>query len=263
MPIFQRTSSLAFFLVLLAGCGQSAPPGGTAVPGMPGAPAGLPPGVPGTAVPGMPAVPGIPGIPGIPGMPGVPPGAPNPFALLGQLGQMAQGMQGMTAAGAVPLVNWRELANAIPASVQGFEADGDLDGSTGALGGLGGSQARRRFRAGERRLSFEVVDTSFNQILMMPFTMARGMVVDSSTEMQRANDVGGQPGFVRLRYSDHEAEQTVLSQGRFIVTIKLEPAQTPDEVGAFAGLVNYPLLGQLQAASQAAAAATAPGTAAP
>jgi len=244
-------------LVVAVGCGQSTPAGGSAAPGMPGAPgtaAGIPPGVPATAVPGM---------PGMPAMPGVVPGAQNPFALLGQLGQMAQGMQGMTAQGAVPLVNWRELANAVPAAVQGFTPDGDLDGSTGALGAFGGSEARRRFRAGDKRLSIKVVDTSFNQLLVMPFTMARGMVVDSTDEMQRASDVGGQPGFLSYRYRDHQSKQTILAQGRFIVEIEVEPAQAPEEATQYAALVNFPLLAQLHAASQAAAATAAPGTAAP
>jgi hypothetical protein len=194
----------------------------------------------------------------------MPGGAPNPFAVLGQLGQMAQAMQGMTAqGGAVPLVNFRELANAIPAAVPGFQPDGDLDGSTGAMGAIGGSEARRRFRGGEKRLSIKIVDTSFNQLLVMPFTMARGVVVDSTDQMQRASDVAGQPGFLEYRYRDRRSQQTILASGRFIVEVSVEPAASPEEATSFAGLVNFPLLAQLHAASQAAAATAAPGTAAP
>ncbi len=97
----------------------------------------------------------------------------------------------------------------------------------------------------------------------MPFTMARGVVVDSTDQMQRASDVGGQPGFLEYRYRDRRGKQVLLAQNRFIVEIELEPAAAADEVVAYAGLVNYALLGQLHAVSMAAAATAAPATAAP
>lgn len=204
----------------------------------------------------MPAVPGAPAMPGVPA-PGAPGAVPNPFAVLGQLAQMGAAMTAQPG-GPVAIVNWRDLANALPAGVQGFEPDGDLDGSTGALGAMAGSEVRRRFRQGERRLEIKIVDTSFNQLLVMPFTMMRGMVVDSTEEIRRQSDVGGQPGVVEFRHRDRRGKQVVLAHGRFIVEVELEPSGAPEEVVAYAGLVNYALLGRLHAASQAAAATAAP-----
>lgn len=208
---------------------------------MPGMTAALPPGVP----------------PGAPVQPGVPGAAQNPFAALGQLGQLAQGMAA-TPQGGLPLVNWRDLANAMPTAVPGFQPQGDLDGSTAAMGGLGGSHARRHFQQGDKRLEIEITDTSFNQLLVMPFNMARSVTQDSTTEMQRPSDIAGHPGFLQLRYSNREAKQTLLAHGRFIVEFELRPVAAPEEVLPFTGLVNYALLAQLHAASQAAAATAAP-----
>jgi hypothetical protein len=246
---FDRTTTFAAIL-LLTGCGQDAPAGGTALPGMPGA----------TAIPGAPAVPGMPvapGVPAAPGIPGMPPGAPNPFAVLGQVAQMAQGM---TAQPGGAIVNWRALAGALPAAVPGFEPRGDIDGRTEMIGGFSVSEAERDFVAGARRLEFKIVDTSMNPMLAMPFNMLRGMVVDSNDEIQRGSDVAGQPGVVRIRRRDLNGQQTVLAHGRFLVEVELEPAQTPEEVIALAGLVNYAALAQAAAAAQAAVPAPATAT---
>ncbi len=246
---FDRATTFTAFL-LLTGCGQDAPAGGTAIPGMPGMTA-----VPGA--PGMPGMPGMPVAPGMPGIPGMPPGAPNPFALLGQMAQMAQGMTAQPGA----IVNWRALAGALPAAVPGFEPRGEIDGQTQIIGGFSVSEVERDFVAGTRRLEFKIIDTSMNPMLAMPFNMLRGMVVDSNDEIQRGSDVAGMPGVVRLRRRDQNGKQTVLAHGRFLVEVELEPAQAPEEVVALAGLVNYAALAQAAAAAQVAA--PAPGTAAP
>lgn len=240
---------LSLPLVLIAACGQSAPPGA--------------PGLPATAapVPGLPATPA--GSPGLPVTPAAPAGSPaqpavpqNPFAALAQ---MAQGMQNVQAPNAGQIVNWRQLGEALPAQIPGWAPDGELEGSTGAALGMSVSEAKRRFTQGDRRLRYEVVDSSLNGFAAMAFNAARTVQVDSSTELQRPADLSGNPGFVKYRYQGRDAEAGFMVGGRFIVTIKASGSANADEILQLAAYVNLARLGQLAAAS-AAPAAPAPPT---
>src|SRR5687767_15001400 len=102
----KMVSRLVLSSSLLLGCGTpSSTPGG---PGAPGQPATAVP------VPGMPvAVPTPAGAPAtaVPGSPAVP---QNPFQALGQ---MAQAMQSAQAPMAGQVVNWRNLAEALPTAI--------------------------------------------------------------------------------------------------------------------------------------------------
>jgi len=185
-------------------------------------------------------------------MPGVP---QNPFAALGQ---MAQAMQGVQAPNAGAIVNWRQLAEALPPQVPGWAPDGDVTGSTGAAMGMAVSEARRRFNQGDRRLSFKVVDSSMNGMAAMAFNAARTIQVDSSEEIQRPADLAGNPGFLKYRHSAHNGEATFMVSNRFILEIEASNSPTPDEVLQLAAYVNLPRLAQLAAAPPAAAPAPAP-----
>lgn len=242
-------SLLAAGSVLAAACGQSAPPG---APGQPATAAPVPgmPGVP-AAPPGMPGVPATAGTPGAQGVPAVP---QNPFAALGQMAQAMQGVQGQNAG---TVMNWRQLAEGLPAQVPGWTADGEVQGSTGAAMGLAASEARRSFSQGERDLDFKIVDSSMNQLAAMAFNAARTVQVDSSEEIQRPADLSGNPGFVKFQNGSHRAEATFMIANRFIVEIRTSGSTSPDEILQLAAYFNVARLAQL-AAMPAAPPAPAP-----
>jgi hypothetical protein len=232
----KRCLDLVAVAFSIVACGQTAPPGA--------------PGVPATAAP-TPAVPGLVGI--VPSAPaaGAPAVPQNPFAAIAQ---MAQGLQGAQAPNAGQIVNWRQLAEGLPAQVPGWNPEGELEGSTGAAMGFAVSEAKRRFVQGDRHLRFEVVDSSMNGIAAMGFNAARTVQVDSSTELQRPSDLQGNPGFVKYEFQSHEAEASFMISGRFIVTIHASGSPNADEILQLAAYVNLARLGQLATAAPVAPA---------
>lgn len=241
-------AALLFAFVVVSACGQSAPPGAPGqpataqpVPGMPGAPA-MP------AMPGMPGATPAPGMPGTPALPAVP---QNPFAALGQ---MAQAMQGVQAPTAGAIVNWRQLAEALPTQVPGWTAEGEVEGSSGAAMGMAVSEARRSFTQGDRRITFKVMDSSMNQMAAMAFNMARTIQVDSSQEVQRPAELSGNPGFLKYENGSRSSEATFMIANRFIVELRASGSQNPDEILQIAAFVNVARLAQLAAAPPAAPA---------
>ena len=230
---------LAFAGSLLVACGQSSPPGAVGQPATT------------VAVPGMPAVPGAMPTPATPGTPALPAVPQNPFAALGQMAQAMQGVQAPMAGG---IVNWRQLAEGLPAQVPSWTPTGEVEGSSGAAMGMAVSEARRSFSQGDRTLSFKVMDSSMNGMAAMAFNAARTVQVDSSQEVQRPTELAGNPGFMKYQQGDRSGEASFMISNRFILEIRTTGSPSPDEVLQLAAYVNVARLAQLAAAPPAAPA---------
>ena len=58
---------------------------------------------------------------------------------------------------------------------------------------------RRRYRAGDKRLDIEIVDTSLVPMMRAGFAMAQMVKKDSTEGVQRGTTVDGQPGVLEWR----------------------------------------------------------------
>ena len=90
-------------------------------------------------------------------------------------------MQGKTDDGEKPeivdVINWKDLAPLLPASIDGYEA-GDLDGGTMTMADpMGGGQFKyssvsRIYKNGKKKITITIVDTGYKDILVAPYSYA-------------------------------------------------------------------------------------------
>jgi hypothetical protein len=224
-----------------AACGsqEGSPPAGNqpVQPGMPAAPQPAAQGQP--AQPTQPAQQAAPRQPAQPGQP-----AQNPMAgLIGALGAM----QGQQKAGTAPAqaIPWQSLVQALPTAAPGWTMDGQPEGESVSLGGFTSSQAKCRLKQGNMTAKVEIVDTSLNPMVAMPFNMARTMRVDSSEERMGPINFGTHPGTQKLSKKRNEAQVMVMVSNRILVTVEVSDttAETP-AVGVMQ-YVNFAHLAQL------------------
>lgn len=165
-----------------------------------------------------------------------PPAAPaNPAEAAQQAMQQAMGaMQAMNQAAAAsnqqlgPPVNWRKLAPFVPDKVGDFEAVGELKGATRTMGAASHTEVERRYQAGDKRLSVEIIDTSLVPMMRTPFAMAAMVQEDSSEGYRKGVKVAGQQGLAEWDSKRKESELRILAGGRFLVTIELDKAEAGD-----------------------------------
>ncbi len=253
-PLVGIALSSLFFMVA---CKSEAPPApvGTLPSGYPQA--GQPMGQP--AQPGqMPAAPGQPvAQPGVapPAQPGqpvpaaqpvtAPAGQPaqNPMAgLMGALGAMQGQQQAGQPAQAIP---WQSLVQALPVNAPGWALDGEPEGESAAFGGFTSSTAKCRLKQGTMTASVEIVDTSVNPMIAMPFNMARSMRIDSSDERMGPIDFGTYPGTQKLSKKSNRAEVMVMVANRVLVTVKVTGATAEAPAVGVMQYVNFAHLSQL------------------
>jgi hypothetical protein len=237
-----RNLSLALTLCLAVGC--SSDNGGDGAQG-----ASLPPPPPlPTAAPSVPSAPvGV--SPPAPGAPGLP---QNPFAALQAIGQAAQQLNSQTPGG--PVVNWRDLVPFLPDQLAGFQAKGDVDGSTTTMQGMQITRVARKYEAGDDRLDLKIVDTSLAPFLRAPFALVGMVQEDSSDGYKKGTSIKGQPGIAEWRKSGR-SELHMLAGQRFVIDIEIK---TPNAGTAERVAEALDIHGIIAAAAKAQAAAPAP-----
>ena len=81
------------------------------------------------------------------------------------------------------------------------------------------SKASARYEKGDSSFTLEIVDSSFNQLVLAPMTvfMAVGHEERSDDGYSRAITLAGSPGFEKWRKNGSDGEVGVLIAGRFVV----------------------------------------------
>ena len=173
--------------------------------------------------------------PEAPAAPQPPPAAANPMmetqkAMEQAMGAM-QAMNQMAAANNRQMgrpVNWRKLAPFLPAKVGDFEAVGELDGATRKMGAASHTEVKRRYKAGEKRLSLEIIDTSLVPVMRTPFAVAAMVQEDSTTGYRKGVKVAGHQALAEWDSKRKQSEIRVLAGGRFLVTLEIDDAEVGD-----------------------------------
>jgi uncharacterized protein YceK len=164
------------------------------------------------------------------------------------LEQMAKGLEAMAnGAGGntkpVDPVSFRDLQTVFP----------DLDGwekakPTGErmTSPVAYSEAEVHYTKGDSRLTLKIVDSGFNQLLLMPFTMLMqtGYEKETSSGYEKSTTVAGQPGWEKWNTEGKDGEVTAFVNKRFILTLQ---GRNVDDVKALHQIVGHLDLAKLGA----------------
>jgi hypothetical protein len=163
--------------------------------------------------------------------------------MMGALGAM-QGQPGAPAK-AVQAIHWQSLSQALPVSAPGWALKEQVKGETAQVMGIAVSQSSCRLVQGAMTAKVEIIDTTFNPVLAMPFNMARTVVVDSSEEKVGPINFGTHPGHQKFDKRQSRAEVTVLVAGRILVTVKVDKVQSEVPAQGVMQYVNFAHLASL------------------
>lgn len=164
----------------------------------------------------------------------------NPGAALSQaMAQLGQAMGGAGAAGqpAAPVVNWKALEPFAPEKLGDWTGQGELQGETTAAMGMQMSRVKRTYKKGDGTLSLEIIDTNASPIMRMGVNMAASLNIDGSDGVKKGITVNGNKGLLDWKKTG-SGKLTLLVGDRFLVSLRLRPAASVDEVQAVGNLVN-------------------------
>ena len=173
-----------------------------------------------------------------------------------QLAKSLAAMKALGAGGAA--VNWRQLTPFVPEKLGDFEAKGELDGSTNKAGGFEVTEVKRRYEAGERKLSLKIVDATATPFLRAPFAMATMINEDSSKGYKKGKTIAGNGAVVEWNESSKRSSVQMLVAQRFLIELAVSDAKKPDEAEKLIQQLNLDELGKLKAEEAPAAAPEAP-----
>lgn len=236
-------SILALSLVA-AGCGKKEEPVAPTYPQ--GYQQPMYPQQPGVAQPGQPVQPGVPVQPAAPMQPAQPvqpvqPVQPaNPMNMLGQM-MGAQPAQ----PGGVATFPWQSLSQALPVSTPGWAMNGQVEGESANIMGMYVSKASCKLKQGNMNAEVEIVDTSMNPMIAMPFNMMRTVQIDSSKERVGPITYGVNPATQKFDKRRNEAQVIVMVSNRIMVTITVKNAPSEAVASGIGQYVNYAHLAKL------------------
>ncbi len=180
--------------------------------------------------------------PVVPGQPAAPAGQqPNPLVgLAGALGQ-AMGQAPGQAAGGAPaqMIPWQSLSQALPTAALGWALKGEIEGESANMMGISVSTAKCKLAQGGMEATIEIVDTSMNPMIAMPFNMMRSMQIDSSKERRGPVNFGTYPGTQSWTKTNNNAEVMVMVHNRVMITVKVTNAASEAPANQLASQVNY------------------------
>lgn len=106
------------------------------------------------------------------------------------------------------------------------------------------SVAKAEYQKGDASIDLEITDSSFNQLVLSPFTMflAAGYSERSGDDYSKSAPVAGNPGFEKWTDSARRGEVTVVVANRFIVQAT---GRNVEDIGPVRSLVKTVDLGKL------------------
>ena len=122
---------------------------------------------------------------------------------------------------------------------------GQVRGEGANIMGISVSKSSCKLRKGNLEAEVEIVDTTMNPLIAMPFNMARSVQIDSSEERHGPINFGIYPGTQKYEKRHGRAEIMVMVHNRIMVTVKVRRATSETEAVNLAQYVNYALLAKL------------------
>lgn len=143
-------------------------------------------------------------------------------------------------------VDFRQLQSLLPESLSGWER-GKPSGEK-MTQPVNYSEASVNFTKGDASLSVKITDTSFNQLILAPFSMmlATGYSKETSDGYEKSVKVGGEPGFAKWDDADKDGEITVVVNKRFLVQIEGRGLSDDKALTQIANAMNLKKLAELK-----------------
>lgn len=167
---------------------------------------------------------------------------------VGQMMKASKALQG-TAGGETggKVVNWRKLGPFLPDELGGFKAERDMKGRTTSMGQMQVSSVRRPYKGGDKRLRVEITDTNLVPMLRTGFAIAASVNEDSSDGVKKGTKIGGSPALLEWRKQRQRGKLQILVAGRYIVKLRLDKTDDPDEVVKLAKEIDLSGLAKVKA----------------
>jgi hypothetical protein len=148
---------------------------------------------------------------------------------------------------ATSFIPWQALSKALPTEIPGWELDGEIEGESANMMGISISRAGCKLVNDKKGMTarVQIVDTSMNPMLAMPFNMARNMQIDSSKERMGPIDFGIYPGTQKYDKKRGQAQITMLVHNRILVTVEVNQADSEAPAVTVAKQVNLKILAEL------------------
>ncbi len=110
------------------------------------------------------------------------------------------------------------------------------------------SKAEAEYQKGEASIDLDITDSSFNQLILSPFTMflAQGYSERSSEGYSKSAPVAGNPGFEKWNNESKRGEVTVVIGNRFIVQATGRNVDNIEPVKALVQAVDFGKLAGLK-----------------
>jgi hypothetical protein len=118
-------------------------------------------------------------------------------------------------------VNWRELVPFL-VDFQGWDSEGDAEGTTMSMGTFSMSQVERSYSSGEKSFTINLVDGGYAPMAYAGIKMAMSMEIDTSDEYIKKLTVKEFPGIEKYNRPDQTADVIILISERFILQIEGE-----------------------------------------
>jgi hypothetical protein len=134
-------------------------------------------------------------------------------------------------------VNWRELTPFL-IDIPDWQAEGDADGSSVAMGSFKISQAERSYAADEKNLTITIIDGGYVPMVYAGMKMAMGFEVDTSEEYVKKITIKDFPGIEKYEYGDKQAEVIILVVDRFLLQLEGENFENTTELKEIAELLD-------------------------
>ncbi len=170
---------------------------------------------------------------------------PGQNPLGGLLGAMGQAAGQQPAGGAVTHIPWQSLSQALPVSAPGWAMEGQVKGESANVMGISVSQASCKLKQGNLSAKVEIIDTSMNPMIAMPFNMARSVQIDSSEERMGPINFGTYPGTQKFEKGRKKAEVLVMVHNRVMVKVEVKNAASEAQAVELARYINFAHLAKL------------------
>jgi hypothetical protein len=199
--------------------------------------------------PVQPVQPAQPAQPVQPAQPGQPGQQPNPLAGLAQaMGQMAGQMAGQPpgqGAPATAVIPWQSLSQALPTSAPGWQLQGQVEGQSAAMMGINVAEAKCTLKQAAMTADITLVDTTFNPMLAMPFTMMQSVKIDSTTERTGPVQIATHQGVSNFQKQTNRAQVLVMVGNRILATVEVSNAGSEAPAVQLAQQINFAHLASL------------------
>jgi hypothetical protein len=124
---------------------------------------------------------------------------------------------GLTTSARADVINFKKLEPFVDVKIPGWTMKGKPSGSTVQQGAMSVSQAKAKFKAGDKTLKISVTDLAGHP---MPMQMGQFMQMETDEEVVRTLEVQGFKGIGHYNKTDKDGDLIISVAKRFLVKVE-------------------------------------------